>query len=268
MLLYYPSASPVINKDGNILVGTGGNQYCMECIDIQTGAILWGANCETYVVGFYGAVVSTADGAVFFSTGNIAYALEANGTRRWRFPTLDADIYGGVFTAPALFSDGSTVLMGSSTASYPNPAVGPTLYALNASSGAVLWSLRSPASVTGLALVPGVGVAFSSVGSYLKLASAGGEQLWATPYLPFGWPAVAPSAPALTPSGALLTVSPQGIFSFNATTGAATPVGNVPAGISAWPAGSVPVVDASAARVYVSMPAGDSAPGEVRAYAL
>ena len=261
------AATPVLAKDSNVLMSSVvipqvGYGSCLASLNAVTGAQIWNSGCSNGGLIFdnHGAVVSLNDGAIFLSIGNAALALEADGTRRWIFFPCGVC----TFTTPVISFDGSTVFVGSSASIY-TPAL---LYALNASTGAVLWTLRSPAAITGLALVPGVGVAFSSVGSYLRLVSASGAQLWATPYLAFGWPAEAPSAPALTPAGALLTVSSQGIFSFNVTTGAATPVGSVPAGIAAWPAGSVPVVDASAARLYVSMPAGASAPGEVRAYAL
>lgn len=253
-----------------MLVGATGQPQqggaCLACINASTGVTQWSFACQDPTTGqvsaaFQGAVVSARDGAVFFSSATTLYALEPTDARRWltRLTLPSGDSSDGFLTAPALSADGFTVFVGSA-ASASSPS---TLYALDNGSGAVLWSLRAPASVTGVAAGLTGGVAFSSADASLRFASEAGALQWATAYSPRAWPAAAPSAPALAPSGALLALTSAGsLVSFNATDGNATAVDGALPGVSAWPLGSAPVADAGTLWVYVAAPT-----GELRAYA-
>src|SRR5581483_955449 len=124
--------SPTIGADGTIYVGANNSNFYALAPD---GSMKWLYEAERELAGIWGGSALSADDQTIYFGANKGgiYALEtASGTLRWRF-----DIYGSVYSAPALDSAG--VLYTGSTVGH--------VFALDAASGQSIWDYDAQAEV-------------------------------------------------------------------------------------------------------------------------
>lgn len=217
----------MLAKDGSVLIGSVGNSengYCLQSVNASTGQPGWSYACGGQASGYpsleyQGAVISARDGAIFFSNAGSLVALEPSGAKRW-VSLLTGSVYepGGILTAPALSADGFTVFVGCA-GSQTNAAM---LFAVDNGSGATLWSVRAPASVTGVAAGAAGGVVFSTANA-LRFLNESGAPVWATTLDGIrdgmNWPLVhSSSAPAVAPNGTVYVLTSRTfLVAFNAS---------------------------------------------------
>ena len=272
-----------------MLVGSVGPQQqgsCISSVNAFTGQSLWSYQCPQpsgqggTTDAFQGAVVSARDGAIFFSSSSSLIALEPSGTRRW-VSQLTGSTYsyspGGLLTAPALSADGFTIFVGCA-GSMTNAA---RLFGLDNGSGAILWSVRAPADVTGVAAGVGGGVVYSALDATLRFVNETGSRasarralfprvraltpqpaappptaVWATPLAARTYPRYYSGAPVVAANGTIYAIAPNGaLFSFNSSDGTVGQVADPDAGVASVQPSSMPVVTAGA--VYYTSPIGE-----------
>lgn len=120
------SGSPTIAADGTIYIGSrNGRLYALT----PAGALKAGWPFTTGDIHMCTPCIG-ADGTVYSGGGSTMWAINPNGTEKWRYVTGS-----GIRSSPALSPDGSRVYAASCDA---------YLYALNAATGEFIWSISVP----------------------------------------------------------------------------------------------------------------------------
>ncbi|HWD42084.1 MAG TPA: PQQ-binding-like beta-propeller repeat protein [Fimbriimonas sp.] len=103
-----PQSSPTIAKDGTIYFGVGSADHGISQVYAvgSTGALHWtfttdGLPTSTPALG--------ADGTIYIGTGGSAYAINADGTKKW---SLLGNSTGGFGASPAIGGDGTVYFAG------------------------------------------------------------------------------------------------------------------------------------------------------------
>jgi len=162
--------TPLVYSNGTLYFGyayggSGGAEY-MVALDAQTGSVLW-----TYGTGTSNTLGSATpvvgNGKVFFTGGasgqNVIAVNQSNGLLAWT-ASIGANTSGLTY-AP------NNVL-------YVNGGSSGELQALNASTGAQLWSVEYNSSAFPVSVANGLIYATGSDGNVYKFRSANGAQVW------------------------------------------------------------------------------------------
>jgi outer membrane protein assembly factor BamB len=94
-------SSPAVAADGTVYVGSRDTRvYALT----SSGSLRWSyAAVDTVET----APALGADGTVYVTTsGGRVFALDRNGVERWRFPRADQPALNGIYSSPAVRSDG------------------------------------------------------------------------------------------------------------------------------------------------------------------
>ena len=162
----FSQSTPAV-ADGRVFLG-GGNEEKLFALDAATGAIAWSVQLPTIAH----ATPVVADGVVYFNAGDL-YAFDAaTGGIRW---TRKA---GTQFGSPLQFAQ-PAVANGIVYASEAFFGANPLLHALNATTGADVWRLAGALSPPAVAN----GVAYVNATRLLALNASTGAVLWTGPAL-------------------------------------------------------------------------------------
>lgn len=187
-------APPAIDANGNVY-------FVHNCIGLvaldSTGAFKWS---DSRVGSGYGWPTPTigADGTIYID----CYAFNPNGTIKWQRSDLPGVDY---FAGLAISSDGSTLYTGRGNG---------TVYALNTSNGATVWSAVIPGATSfgGSPVLSGNGILYlvgeggTSNGWVFAVNSFDGTLLWKYE-LNCYWMYWGPQSPALGPDSTLYVIS-------------------------------------------------------------
>jgi outer membrane protein assembly factor BamB len=141
---YVKTSNPVFSPDGNTMyVPTSSPNGHLFAIDVATGVINW--VFEITEVTYGGGALVGPDGTIYQGSDAAIYAINPNGTQKWKLTTSGAGALARVRAFPALSADGTLYCLSNST-----------IYTLNAQSGTELWSKPLPDEATiGSALLVG-----------------------------------------------------------------------------------------------------------------
>jgi outer membrane protein assembly factor BamB len=215
-------ALAVAPATGAIYTSLGGAGDCISSLDGATGAVQWTYGC--YVGPWQdtaGTAVASASGSLFFVTAqfSVLVALSASGGLLWNRTLSTSNNPDLLLSPPALSPDGATLYLGTYNSYEAN-----SLLALDAATGATLWTFRCARGVSNAPLVSGAGVAFVGTDGILYSLSSAGQKLWAARlsdlvcYSNYGG-----STPVAAPNGTLFAMSSSGdLFSFDGATGSRT----------------------------------------------
>ena len=211
---YYELSTPAV---ANGVVYVGSEDFNVYALNASTGAKLW-----SYATGYtVDSSPAVANGVVYVGSndGNV-YALNAStGAKLWSYATGNTINQGGVYSSPAVAN--GVVYIGSYSASAPGLADSGTVYALNASTGAKLWSHAtgvifesSPAVANGVVYIGDTGIPGIRNGEVLALNASTGAQLWS-----YSAPGPVNGSPAVV-DGVVYANSGGHVFAFGLGVGA------------------------------------------------
>jgi outer membrane protein assembly factor BamB len=199
-----PSASPVIGSDGTIYAGAD-TFYAFNPNGVQKWSYNTGSSMQ-------GPAALAGDGTIYFPSNNRLYALNADGSLKWRFSVQGTYGFG---SAPAIGADGSV---------YINTNDG-VLYSISAS-GLLNWKYSTDGIVADVPSSPVVGpdgtIYFGGAaeyvdtgGGYVFALSAEGKLKWRNHV------GCSMSAPALDGNGTLYITNNEcgTLFAISASTG-------------------------------------------------
>jgi outer membrane protein assembly factor BamB len=141
------TATPTVVGDA-VYVGAWDGTF--DAIDLQTGHVRWSAHLGDRHVGSYGVITSSAavaKGGVFVGGGDSLYALDAsNGHFRWSV-NLDAahpTSRGEIESSPVVWDSapGGPMVFVGSDANQDSGYPGEGIWAIRATTGAVVWHYR------------------------------------------------------------------------------------------------------------------------------
>lgn len=151
------SASPVVNYDGNIFVGSTDNY--MNAFS-SSGALLWRAQVDGNISG---SVALDENLNLFFAAQNTVYSYNKDGSQNWRFNTS-----GEVNGSPAVNSS-ENIIVGTSAS---------ILYSLS-STGSVIWQASTAGAVTNTPTINSDNTIFvATANGYLQKFSSSGQEIW------------------------------------------------------------------------------------------
>jgi outer membrane protein assembly factor BamB len=165
---YVKTSNPVFSPDGSTMyVPTSSPNGHLFAIDVLTGAIKWIFEITELTYGG-GALVGN-DGTIYQGSDAAIYAINPNGTQKWKITTSGAGALARVRAFPAMSADGTLYCVSNST-----------LYALNASSGSEVWTkpLPNSASIGSAVLVGKDGIIYVGTNKGMFAYTPEGTDKW------------------------------------------------------------------------------------------
>jgi outer membrane protein assembly factor BamB len=172
---YVKVSNPVFSPDGmSMYVPTSTPNGHLFAIDVSEGTVKWVFGITELTYG--GGALVGSDGKIYQGSDAAIYAINPNGTEKWKVATSGVGALARVRAFPALSPDGATAYFVSNSA----------IYALSAVTGAEVWKktlseLISSISVGSAVLVGNDGTVYvgTNMGLFALNGSTGAE-VWRT----------------------------------------------------------------------------------------
>jgi len=131
---YVKTSNPVFSPDGTTMyVPTSSPNGHLFAVDVVTGIIKWVFEITELTYG--GGALVGSDGTIYQGSDAAIYAVNPNGTQKWKKTTSGSGALARVRAFPAMSADGTLYCASNSN-----------LYAINASSGSEVWTVALPNS--------------------------------------------------------------------------------------------------------------------------
>ncbi|MDR1120933.1 MAG: PQQ-binding-like beta-propeller repeat protein [Dysgonamonadaceae bacterium] len=230
---YVKTSNPVFSPDGKTMyIPTSSPNGHLFAIDVVTGIIKWVFEISELTYG--GGALVGPDGTIYQGSDNAIYAVNPNGTQKWKLATSGAGALMRVRAFPAMY-DGTLYCLSNSI-----------LYAINAESGTERWTKPLPngAGIGSALLVGRDGIIYAGTDKGLFAFTPDGDTQWSN-------------------TGALLNVTESGSMAIDGNTIYAALKGtagiaavNISDGTLKWSAGAAgdayfPIVDKNGVVYFV-----------------
>ncbi|MDR3180657.1 MAG: PQQ-binding-like beta-propeller repeat protein [Prevotellaceae bacterium] len=172
---YVKTSNPVFSPDGQIMyVPTSSPSGHLFAVDVEGGTIKWVFSITELTYGG-GAMVHPANGTIYQGSDAAIYAINPDGTQKWKVATAGSGAAARVRAFPALSLDGTVAYFLSNS----------VLYALNVESGAEVWKkqlsdINSGISIGSAVLVGNNGTVYIGTNQGVYAFSSSGNLTWQT----------------------------------------------------------------------------------------
>ncbi|MDR1120655.1 MAG: PQQ-binding-like beta-propeller repeat protein [Dysgonamonadaceae bacterium] len=165
---YAKTSNPVFSPDGSTMyVPTSSPNGHLFAIDVATGDIQWVFEIDELTYGG-GALVGN-DGTIYQGSDAAIYAINPNGTQKWKITTDGSGALARVRAFPALSANGTLYCLSNST-----------FYAINVSSGDEIWAkpLPNESTIGSAVLIDGDGVIYVGTNKGMFAYASDGNTKW------------------------------------------------------------------------------------------
>jgi outer membrane protein assembly factor BamB len=165
---YVKTSNPIFSPDGSTMyVPTSSPNGHLFAIDVATGDIQWVFEISELTYG--GGALVGSDGTIYQGSDAAIYAINPNGTQKWKIATGGSGALARVRAFPAMSADGTLYCVSNST-----------LYAINASSGSDVWTkpLPNEAAIGSAVLVGKDGIIYVGTNKGMFACTPEGTDKW------------------------------------------------------------------------------------------